>query len=238
MISNSFELLCQAFRIQIESTYKLNYLRDDPGEAIGNIETSFNSILNSFHHLFDAIRKEDKAFNYDIIPELALIATLRNARHHNIANGIRGIYNYHFRAHNAVDIKDSYLLIDFVAGEEGADTIEYFVSWGDLYLMLGMHKKESWLKTETIGIINDYLNNEDIIKEAKRLGYEHTHIFINAIPLILNAGIKLYPFITGKNEPLLTIESKHFDFHFREVKPSIIDKHLYTELKDFYIPVD
>ncbi|TOC16029.1 hypothetical protein CGJ89_25480, partial [Vibrio parahaemolyticus] len=68
----------------------------DRPEAVGNVETSVNAMLNAFHNLYDLMQQElDTPVDWYNTPELCIILAIRNARHHNKANRIRSLYNYH-----------------------------------------------------------------------------------------------------------------------------------------------
>ena len=97
MLTHSFEDLAQTFRVMIESYFKLNQLMTvDRPEAVGTIETAINAKLNAFHNLYDLMLQDlGKPVDWYAVPELCIILAIRNARHHNKANRIRSIYNYH-----------------------------------------------------------------------------------------------------------------------------------------------
>jgi hypothetical protein len=92
-ISNVFEDLSQSLRVLLESHYKTHVqglINVDRAEAVGNVEVALTSVLNSFHSLSDATKKEKSLdINWYGTPELAFVLAIRNARHHNLSNKIR-----------------------------------------------------------------------------------------------------------------------------------------------------
>ena len=94
MISIRFEQLAQAFRVFAEQNLRFRqvFLVDAP-EAVGNVDHAIDGILNAFHGLYDAVKQEaSDAFDFYGDPLCAFVLRLRNARHHNQANGVRSIY--------------------------------------------------------------------------------------------------------------------------------------------------
>lgn len=101
MLSHSFEDLAQAFRVLLESNWSLQrLLAVDRAEAIGNLESGLNTQLNAFHNLYDNMQSNGLEPDWYLKPELLMMLVIRNARHHNKANRIRSIYNFHRQATN------------------------------------------------------------------------------------------------------------------------------------------
>ncbi len=61
LIEHSFEELAQSLRVLLEANWRVNQrglMLVDRAEAVGNIETAVTSVLNAFHSLYDAIKKQ------------------------------------------------------------------------------------------------------------------------------------------------------------------------------------
>ena len=97
MLTHSFEDLAQTFRVLLESDWKFKQLITvDRPEAVGTLETAINAKLNAFHNLYDLMLQNlGNPVDWYLTPELCVILSIRNARHHNKANRIRSIYNFH-----------------------------------------------------------------------------------------------------------------------------------------------
>ena len=110
------------------------FLQLDRAEAVGNIETALAAVLNTFHSLYDAMGKEGHGDLVDWYktPELATVLVLRNARHHNQANKIRTMYSYYTQEAEKIGRMEMYILVDFPATEDDADTFDVYISWADL----------------------------------------------------------------------------------------------------------
>lgn len=103
MLSHFFEDLAQAFRDLLESNWSLQrLLAVDRAVAIGNLESGLNTQLNAFHNLYDNKQSNGLGPDWYLKQELLMIHVIiiRNARHHNKANRIRSIYNFHYQATN------------------------------------------------------------------------------------------------------------------------------------------
>ncbi len=233
MISDSFEDLSQGFRIFLESYMKLNQLIDiDRPEAVGNMESSFKDVLNSFHSLYDSMQKHPEIdLDWYATAPLALVLSIRNAKHHNLANKIRNIFNYHVFSHENPTDKSRYLLVDFPAPpeEEGGDCFDFFISWADIDMLLNLPRRESRLREETKQLIRDYVNAAKFESFANTCQIPKERVFINSVPLILNAGIALGKSIQNKVETKST-ESKYFLVHFNNVLPALTKEHEYKRV--------
>jgi hypothetical protein len=228
MLTYAFEDLSQAFRILLESHWKFCQLISvDTAEAIGTIETAINAKLNAFHSLYDAMLQNGlTAPSWYETPELCTLLAIRNARHHNKANKIRSLYNFH--RYNAADTQSGelYFYVDFPAPEkeEGGDCFDVPLSWYDLDLFLSLPRKESRLRPEAYSLIRRYINAETFEEEAGNQQIPKEKIFFNFVPLSLNAGIALYKYISPHVRTDST-EAQSFLSHFETVGSALTNTH-------------
>jgi hypothetical protein len=237
MTSQAFEDLAQALRVLLEARYRSNDLFSvDFAEAVGNIENGITGVLNSFHSLYDAMQKDGIGSRVDWYgsAELCLVLALRNARHHNVCSKVRTIFRYHLDTVDPPTDRKRYLMIDFEPGEEDASTFDVPLSIGDLQQLLALPSNVSRLRSGTSNLINEYINMPAINAKAASLHLSPADCFFNVIPLIVNAGIALHPHIHDRIEDKSS-ESKHFDFHFREVLPAKTRSHTF-EAFEFWKP--
>ncbi|GAB2786755.1 hypothetical protein GCM10027040_11030 [Halomonas shantousis] len=234
MLTYSFEDLAQAFRILLESNWKFYELMPvDTAEAIGTIETAINAKLNAFHSLYDLMLQNGiTTVNWYEVPELCTILAIRNARHHNKANRIRSLYNFHRYESDEPQVPETYFYVDFPASEEeeGGDCFDVPLSWHDLDLFLSLPKSESRLRPEAASLIKEYLNSEAFEKEARQKKIPKEHIFFSFVPLTLNAGIALHKHISP-HVRTDSIEAQSFLRHFETVCPAITKTHEYQVLR-------
>lgn len=228
MLTHSFEDLAQSFRVIAEAHFDIGRLMIiDRAEAIGNIETAINAQLNSFHNLYDLMSREllDSVDWYET-PELLTILAIRNARHHNKANRIRSIYNYHRQSVQPLTTSKQYFYVDFPSPleEKGGDCFDLPISWSDIDLFLSLPKSESKLHDVAKQRIKDYLNADALEESAAQANCPKESIFINFIPLALNAGIALQPYAIPHIQPD-SMESRYFLDHFGSVAPTLTKQH-------------
>jgi len=227
--SQAFEDLSQSLRVLLEARFSANQLFTvDFAEATGNIENAFTGVLNAFHSLYDAMAKDgikDRVDWYKV-PPLCAILTLRNARHHNLCSKIRTLFRYHLDTVTPHTAKQKYLMVNFKLGESDAITFDVPLSMGDLVDLLDMNIKESKLRLTTKNLLDEYIGLSDCRAYAEKKGLTIQKVFFNVIPLLINAGISLHPHIKDRIVHMST-ESKHFDFHFREVLPAHTRQHEY-----------
>lgn len=228
MLTHSFEDLAQSFRVIAEVHFETARLMEiDKAEAIGNIETALNAQLNSFHNLYDLMSRElPNGINWYETPELLTILAIRNARHHNKANRIRSLYNYHRQTAQPQTTVKKYFYVDFPAPpeEEGGDCFDLPISWFDIDQFLSLPKAESKLQEVASQRIKAYLNAPEIEASATKARVAKEDIFINFIPLALNAGIALQPHAINHVQPD-SVEARYFLEHFGSVAPALTTQH-------------
>lgn len=233
MLTKAFEAYAQSLRILLEAVLKSHSLiMVDPHEASGNIEQGFTTVLNAFHSLYDNIRLiPEIEFDWYGVPETATILALRNARHHNFANKIRGLYAYHLEQ-DEPEKPVEYLILDYLETEDGGKTFETLVSWGDIDEMLSLPNATTKLRNSVVPKIRDYLYGDLINSYVDKFGIGKTNIFVNVTPLIVNASMKIVPIIKQYVTPRST-EAKHFIHHFENVFPADTGKHEINNISVF-----
>jgi hypothetical protein len=238
MISASFEELAQALRILLEADHRAHHgeklLFVDRAEAVGNIDTALNAVLNSFHSIYDAIEKDlgSHPVNWYQEPELAAILAIRNARHHNKANKIRHLYNYHVQSSAKPQDRKRYVVVDFPATEDGADTFDVHLSWSDFDSFLALPAKESRLNPEAVKAIRSYLDAGKFPEHATLHGVLVSHVFFNVVPLIVNAASKIVPHIKPHIRATST-EAQSFSLLFDGMPPADTHKHVVDAITIF-----
>lgn len=224
MICDRFETLAQAFRVFSEQKLKFPtlFLLDAP-EAVGNLDHAIDAILNAFHGLFDAAKHEAKdAFNFYDDPFCAFVLRLRNARHHNQANGLRNIYR---RARLEAQ-PTNYLLVDFAAHEEGGNYSEYYVSWADV---LAIHAVQPIKYAASVAAGCDAIKANEFEVWCVGHGYSDEQIFVNLVPILAAACAScmgaLKDFVTPQS-----VEAEAFLHIFTEVATAKFTDQSYCEL--------
>lgn len=226
MISNRFESLSQAFRVFAEQQFRFNHLfLVDAPEAVGNLDHAVDGILNAFHGLYDASQNEaGVAFSFYDDPICALVLRLRNARHHNQANGVRSIYRRARSEERPID----YLLVDFPAGanEENGSFASYYVAWGDLQIVLAQQQQKY---PESVAASYQAVAAHVFERWCGEQGYSTNQIFINIIPVLSAAGSAcigaLSPFIRTES-----VEAAAFLDLFQSVETARFAEPDYVEL--------
>lgn len=228
-LSVAFEDLAQSLRVLLEANDKAHrqgLIQLDRAEAVGNIEMGLAAVLNSFHSLYDAMGKSghDSLVSWYDTPELATILTLRNARHHNLARKVRTIYTYYVQEAEKIGHMEMYLLVDFPAEEDGADTFDVYMSWSDFRELLQLPQQESKLRPTVTSAITQYLGTSRFKEYADCYQLDERRVFFNVVPLIVNAAIKVIPKIKHLVQPRST-ESKTFSTLFDHVLPAKTAEH-------------
>lgn len=200
-VSITFEDLSHALRVLLEADLRANrygLLVTDRAEAVGNIETGLASVLNGFHSLYDAIQKEvqPEPIDWYRTPPLATILALRNARHHNLARKVRTLYTFHYQEAENPGRMKQYILVDFPPTDgPDADTFNVYISWSDFDRLLALPRAQSKLREETCQLIRAYLGSSRFGEYAIHYHLRMDQVFLNVVPLLVNAAAKIVPLI-------------------------------------------
>ena len=237
-LTHSFEDLVQTYRVLIEAFLSCKQLISvDRYEAVGTLETAINANLNAFHNLYDLIKESSgKSVDWYSEPQLLVVLAIRNARHHNHANRIRSLYNFHAQTCKNPTDQKAYFYVDFPANpdEVGGDFIDIPLSWGDLDCLLSLPKAQSRLRAEAKGIVREYLNADYFEAEAENCNIDRGSVFVNFLPLVANAAIFLHPHIKDQ-VTLNSVEAKFFSDYFGSVGPALTQQHEYEKF-EFSLP--
>jgi hypothetical protein len=226
MISHRFELLAQAFRVFAEQYFRFRplFLIDAP-EAVGNLDHAIDGILNAFHGLYDATKLEAPgAFEFYGEPLCSFILWLRNARHHNKANGLRSIY----RCARDQEARTDYLLVDFAEGhdEEGGSFGAYYVAWADILTVLALQAERY---AYAVAASRDAIGAAKLEAWCAEHGYSEQQIFINLIPILAAAGTACIGSLVNYIRPQ-SVEAEAFLNIFQNVQPANFQEQHYAEL--------
>jgi len=232
MLTHSFETLAQSFRVLIESHWDFHRLISiDRAEAIGNLESGINNQLNAFHSFYDQMNALELEPDWYLIPELLTVLVIRNARHHNKANRIRTLPNFHRYMVTPPENEKTYFYVDTPETEDGGDFFDVPVSWSDIDEMLLLPRNESRLRPEARDRVRTYLNADKFEREAQEKGYSKEDIFINFVAFTHNAGVALYPYISDKVTPDGdSTEAQYFFKHFETVEKGNTAEPVYSLL--------
>lgn len=219
MLTEQFDTFSHALRINIEHLLQFYSLYEtDKDEAVGNVEQGFTSVLNSFHSLYDSARAKQEILgntNFYDIEEIACVLALRNSRHHQAARPIQGMFK-DLRNRYKEYLPDVKIALVDCKNSEGSRFAEYYLSANHFLEYLNLPSKETRLHTKTKNLIAGYLPLKEIVEEAQQIIGNSVNIYINGIPLVINAGIKIFPTIQNYINPI-SFESKHFFGLFQEV---------------------
>lgn len=219
MIEACFEDFSHALRIYGEHVFRFKELMAvDLDEAVGNLDLGFNGIINAFHSLYDANRQTNGS-NWYVHDEFLVVAAIRNARHHNNANRIRQLFNMH---RPGIEKTDRLLLVQPTPGEEDGCCHEYYINLADFEKLIAQPKRENKLPGDAEGRIRNYMNWDIILELAEEQNIHFDRVFYNAIPLIINAGVVVFPDISNEISGKST-ESGVFKSLFEHVIPFKLD---------------
>ncbi len=111
---------------------------------------------------------------------------------------------------------EQYVLVDYVTPDEGADTFDVYISWDDLDSLLSLPRAESRINEKTCDVIKEYLDTSKHSEYANNFELPESRVFINVVPLIVNAAATIVPLIkqhcSGDSS-----ESEAFSAHFSSV---------------------
>jgi hypothetical protein len=232
MITDAFEGFAHSLRILLEAVYRSQeLLMVDAHEAAGNIEQGLTNALNAYHSVYDSALAHGIKFDWYGTPETATLLAIRNARHHNSANRIRGLYTYHLQQKTPENWKP-YVIVDYPTTEDGGDTFDLPISWYDLKTLLNLPSGESRLRSSARESILDYLVAEKMDSYAAEQGVEEEAVFINVTPLMVNAARKFVPAVRPHLKPR-SMESKIYSQLFENVMAADTHSHVVDKISIF-----
>jgi len=200
----------------------VEFLQIDEAEAIGNMETSFESVINSYYSLKDLSEKECKKFDWYNKPGNLILLLIRNVRHHNLAKNIRSIYCQENRKN-----KEKKIFVDFEGIEKGSYTFDYYLSWSDTNELLNLDSNQSRIKSpkKAKELLYEYFNGDKLNSYSKEYGVNPDKTYINIVQIIVDAMKELFPDFENDVNPELSGESDIFKYNFSSVKGFDCKKH-------------
>lgn len=220
IISSAFDAFAHSLRRLGEAQFQFKGLyRVDQDEAIGNLEASFKGVLDDFHSLSDAARSApDLEVDFYQWPLSNFLLQCRNAKHHNHARRVRGIYAASWEH----EVNADYLLVDFPpkdVSDSGPGTV-FFICYGDyLFYMENVLKKR--YSMPALSIIQSRLEFDTVESVARNGKNELSHVFINVIPIIVGAGAEMAQYLSDKFQPN-SMEADTFASLFDDFDPEAI----------------
>lgn len=229
LITDAFEDLSHALRVLLEAdarAHRQGLLQLDRAEAVGNIETALAAVLNAFHSMYDAMEKEGHGglIDWYKAPELATVLTLRNARHHNQAKKIRTMYSYYAQEAEKIGGMEMYILVDFPAAEDGADTFDVYISWADLKTLFALPQQATRIRESAAQSIRAYLGAANFPGYAAHYELDEDRVFFNVVPIFVNAAAKLVPLIKHLVSPR-SMEGETYLMLFQDMLPADTQNH-------------
>ncbi|WGE84973.1 hypothetical protein [Actinobacillus equuli] len=219
-IDYQFEYLCHSMRMQLEQIIKYPNLVDvDEKEAIFNIEIIVKSVLDAFHNVYDAIQKlSNKQIDFYKYPELHLILSIRNAKHHN-----KNVKSLLFT-------KSDVVYVDFI-DKNAFPCIIYPVRWSDISDYIKSEQKGA----EKFPSLANYLNLSCIEEKMRLMNLGNKDVYMNIIPLMLRAG-KILVKVSKEYIPniLNSVEAKFFLEHFENISDNYQVNVAYPYNKEVY----
>ncbi|MFJ7438239.1 hypothetical protein ACIQW5_11335 [Methylorubrum thiocyanatum] len=234
-MTDAFESFAHSLRILLEAHFgAYELLMVDPHEAAGNVEQGLSQLLNSIASLYDVAQSVPGIdFDWYGTPETAVLLSIRNARHHNHANRIRGLYNFHLQQPSP-QIPRKYVFVDYPETKDGGKGFDIPVSWFDFATLLSMPQKASRIRPSAVESMKGYLLADKFDSYATEYGVPSEMVFFNLNPLIVNAGIKFVPFLKPYITPR-SMEGKWFAGHFENVERT--DPHTHkTHVINVFLP--
>lgn len=210
---NAVDKLSNTMRIYGETRIHSIKLFDiDVEEAVNNIDRGFDSMLESFHGVYEFVQQNKllNCFNYG---DTSAIILLRNARHH--------VTDSLFKSWNAEMIRDgrlrkmegaSFLLAGYIPISEDSMIAEYYLKISDFFERLN-HKSVKNREEEKILFENE-LSFIDILNKADAERYPLDQVYINVIPIFMSAVSRLFSTLKDNCINFKGYDSEVFVEHF------------------------
>lgn len=210
-----------ALRIYAETSLRTKSLYAvDPEEAVDNLDRAFDGLLAGLHSLYDAMRKAKCALDWYAHGDTAASLVIRNARHHNL-NGL-------FQSWNSLMLKQrglrqmagaAFLLVGYRLVAEEGQVSEYYVPWDDFRARFEMaiaNPKQDVLRQpqRLAGLLHKECAFAAIGEQAAQKRYPANQVFINLVPIVMNAVTRAFAALREKGVEAQGYDSQVYFDHF------------------------
>jgi hypothetical protein len=210
--------LGNALRLYAETSLSFRKLFAlDRDEAIDNLDRAFDAILAGFHSLYDAMTAQQLPLNWHAYGDTAACIIVRNARHHNAA-GLFESWNSRMLKHGELGrmAGAAFLLVGYrlVAGEGRVS--EYYVRWDDFRARLAMPKVDSRISDPPAlaALFERDCAFAKIKDHATSARYPANQVYLNLIPIAINAATRVFSTLRGAGVTLTGFDSTTYADHF------------------------
>lgn len=220
-LATAADRVSNALRLYSETSLRTKSLYAvDLEEAVDNLDRAFDGLLAGLHSLYDAMRNVQCALDWYAHGDTAASIIVRNTRHHNI-NGL-------FQSWNSLMLKQgglqrmagaAFLLVGYQLTAEEGQVSEYYVPWDDFRARLAMAvanpKKGMLRQPEAIAnLLNIECAFAVIGERATQDRYPANQVFINLVPIAMNAVTRAFSALREKGVPAQGYDSRVYFNHF------------------------
>lgn len=218
LVSSAADRLSNALRLYAEASINSKALFSvDKEEAIDNLDRAFDGILNGFHSMYDAMIAAKLELNWHAHGDTAACILVRNARHHN-AEGL-------FDSWNSIMLKRgglgrmagaAFLLVGYQLVGEGGWVSEYYVPFDDFKKRLEMPASRIKDPAAIAALFDRECGFAAIRDQASKERYPANQVYLNMIPIVMNAATRVYSTIRAAGVELSGFDSTTYADHFAD----------------------
>lgn len=218
VLSKAADRLANSLRLYAEASLSSRALfATDQEEAIDNLDRAFDAILQAFHSLYDAMAAAKLPLDWHGHGETAACILVRNARHHN-AGGLFESWNSRMLKHDGLQrmAGAAFLMVGYRLVAEEGRVSEYYVPWDDFRARLAMPKTESKIKDPPAlaGVLERDCSFAKIQGQANQERYPTGQVYLNLIPLVMNAATRVFSALRLAGIDLTRFDSATYADHF------------------------
>jgi len=226
-ISNAVDKLSNSLRIFAEEQFRFSKLvQIDKEEAVNNNNQAFESILESFHTVYD-ITKDKGILDYFKYADTALLILLRNAMHHrNHLLFESWNSSFYLKFDHEKLCGAQFLLTTYKNCDEGSFQAQYYYKIYDIYERLSQPKLKKFTKKHQM-LFEQELSFSKIIEYAKKERYPNDQIYINIMPILISAMSRIFIALKDNKIDFKGYDSEVYVEHFTSEKLVCLDIPIY-----------
>ena len=196
---NKINELSTEMRIYNEQRLKRHLIEIDHEEYVTNLINSQKSMLEKYHALYDQLKPYSSKFNYFDYGECILIVEIRNVVHHSLyplKNWLESMTLHDkYKKYNGAE----FLLANYDGYDvrERPTLVQIYFNYEDL-ITYNQEKKNQ--RQNNIPKYESDLSFKKIKEAVDKERYPHKQVYINIMPIILNALKKIYSFTINEFE--------------------------------------
>ncbi|HYE60708.1 MAG TPA: hypothetical protein VD997_01820 [Phycisphaerales bacterium] len=226
--------LGNSLRLYAESSLTTPALaKVDLEEAVDNHDRAFDGVLGAMASAHDALgTSTPKVLNFYAFGDTTAVLLVRNARHHN-TGGLFQSWNALMLKHGGLKQRAGaeFLMVDYtlLAGE--GTVSRYYLLWDDFRAVLADPTARIRDRGASAVLLDQECGFDAIRVKAAAEGYPANQVFVNLVPIIMNAATRVFAAVATSGTSIVGFDSGVYSRHFASGPLADLRKPTFTKLR-------